>query len=106
VRFEGDENPETGDDLFELRDVEIKEMSLAYAMTVHKAQGSEWGNVVVVVDPVQYSMRRKLLYTAVTRTNKNLLILGTEAAVARGAKNNPDENRATLLQQRLRGEQV
>lgn len=106
VRFDGDVNPETGDDVFTLVDADIRPLMLAYAMTVHKAQGSEWSNVVVVVDEAHYSMRRKLLYTAITRTNKYLTIIGTEAAVARGARNNPDENRATLLQQRLRGESV
>jgi exodeoxyribonuclease V alpha subunit len=106
VRFEGDVNPETGDNVFTLVDADVRPLMLAYAMTVHKAQGSEWSNVVVVADDVHFSMRRKLLYTAITRTNKYLTILGSEAAVARGARNNPDENRATLLQQRLRGEEV
>jgi len=104
VRFEGDVNPETGDDVFVLEDEFVRPLQLAYAMTVHKAQGSEWSNVVVVADDAHWSMRRKLLYTAITRTSKNLTILGSKAAVDRGAKNNPDENRATLLQERLKGE--
>lgn len=91
-------------DLFLLEDDFIRPLQLAYAMTVHKAQGSEWKNVVVVADEAHWSMRRKLLYTAITRTSRMLTIIGTERAVARGAKNNPDENRATLLKQRLQGE--
>lgn len=104
VRFEGDVNPETGDDVFELKDADLQPLALAYAMTVHKAQGSEWSNVVVIADKAHYSLRRKLLYTAVTRTNNFLTIIGSREAVARGARNNPDENRVTLLQQRIRGE--
>ena len=104
VRFDGEVSPTTGTETFELEDADIKPLMLAYAMTVHKAQGSEWSNVVVIADPAHWSMRRKLLYTAITRTNAKLTIIGTEDAVARGAKNNPDENRATLLQERLRGE--
>jgi exodeoxyribonuclease V alpha subunit len=102
VRFDGETSPETGTDLFVLQGPDVKPLQLAYAMTVHKAQGSEWSNVVFVADPSHW-LRRKLMYTAITRTNAMLTIVGTESAVGRGAKN-VDKDRDTLLVERLRGE--
>jgi exodeoxyribonuclease V alpha subunit len=102
-QFEDETNPDTGNDIFELVDADIRPLTLAYAMTIHKSQGSEWSNVVVVCAEGQW-MTRKLLYTAITRTNDHLTILGTEVAVNNAVRSNPDESRMTLLQQRLRGE--
>jgi exodeoxyribonuclease V alpha subunit len=103
VQFDGEINPNEEGDIFELENEDIRPLTLAYAMTIHKSQGSEWSNVVVICAEGQW-MTRKLLYTAITRTNNHLTILGTESAVNNAVRSNPDENRATLLQQRLRGE--
>ena len=107
VRFVGEKNPQAkpGEDpeLFTLEGEQVAPLVLAYAMTVHKAQGSEWPQIVVICEKSHYSMRRRLLYTAITRTSKNLVIIGDVASVKRAVAQNQDESRKTLLQDRLRG---
>ena len=52
------------------------QLQLAYAITTHRAQGSEWDNVVVVVSQSHYMMlQRNLLYTALTRARKRAVII-------------------------------
>jgi exodeoxyribonuclease V alpha subunit len=52
------------------------QLQLAYAITTHRAQGSEWDNVVVVVSQSHYMMlQRNLLYTAITRARKRAVIV-------------------------------
>jgi exodeoxyribonuclease V alpha subunit len=109
VRFAGESNPraeETGEDpeVFHLEGEYVQPLILAYAMTVHKAQGSEWSQIAVICEKSHTSMRRRLLYTAITRTSKNLLIIGDAASVRRAAQRNEDENRKTLLVQRLKAQ--
>ena len=55
---------------------EISQLKLAYAITVHKSQGSEYNTVIMILLPSQYNMlQRNLLYTGITRaTNKTILI--------------------------------
>ena len=54
----------------------------AYAVTVHKSQGSEYGTVVVVLPPATSPLAtRELLYTAITRARRRVVIVGSEAAV-------------------------
>jgi len=61
---------------------------LAYALTVHKAQGSEWDNVIVVVHDSNSSMLfREMLYTAMTRPKKLLIVLGQEHTINKMIKN-------------------
>lgn len=116
VRFEGithkavSVDEVTGDTEHEETDVwmlsgsDLAPLTLAYAMTVHKSQGSEWDHVVVVVDTAHYSLSRRLLYTAVTRTSNRLTLVGAPEAVSRATQNTRGLERRTLLQQRLRGE--
>ncbi len=62
----------------------LHSLSLAYACTVHKVQGSEFPAVVVVVDPAQHIMlTRSLMYTAVTRARKLAIFVGNPAALRR-----------------------
>jgi exodeoxyribonuclease V alpha subunit len=71
-----------------------------HAMTVHKSQGSQFGAVVVVLpDASSRILTRELLYTAVTRAQRDLILVGTEASV-RAAIDRPIA-RATGLRQRL-----
>jgi len=84
---------------------QILNLTLAYAMTVHKAQGSEWPFVVIVADPKHWSLRRQLLYTAVTRTTDRLAIIGTPDAIQKAVTKPRDTNRDTLLQERLTKEE-
>jgi exodeoxyribonuclease V alpha subunit len=62
----------------------LPEHELAYAMTVHKSQGSEFDNVMVVLpdDHAHPLLNRQIVYTGITRAKKRALIVGTSAAVA------------------------
>ena len=73
----------------------------AYAITVHKSQGSEYGVVIIPFVPRYGGMlQRNLLYTAVTRAKRKVIIVGTTSAVERAV--NADE-RYTLFKERLQG---
>ncbi|MGO4527039.1 ATP-dependent RecD-like DNA helicase [Microvirga sp. 2MCAF35] len=62
---------------------ELDELALAYAVTIHKAQGSEYPAVIIPVALQQASMlRRKLLYTGVTRASRLVVLVGSRAALA------------------------
>jgi len=77
---------------------EMKLVRLAYCISIHKAQGSEFQLVVLPVFS-QYSIMlyRQLLYTGVTRAKKALIIVGQEQALLQGVANNREGERKTLL---------
>jgi exodeoxyribonuclease V alpha subunit len=76
----------------------------AYAMTVHKSQGSQFGTAVVLLPaPGSQVLTRELLYTAVTRARERLILVGTEDAV-RAAVGRPVA-RASGLRRRLWGDE-
>ncbi len=81
------------------------QLELAYAITVHKSQGSEFEAVIMPLmggfDKLYY---RNLLYTAVTRAKKLLIIIGTEEAVRKMVLNNKRTNRYTCLTDMCRNE--
>jgi exodeoxyribonuclease V alpha subunit len=82
---------------------EIDEITLAYAVSVHKAQGSEYPAVVLPVLTQHYVLlQRNLLYTAVTRAKKLAVLVGTRKALAMAVKNNKTQTRYTLLKDRLK----
>lgn len=84
---------------------ERNEIQLAYAMTVHKSQGSEYETVIVVLMPSQYVMlQRNLLYTALTRARRKVYVIGTEGAIRRAVQNYRSAGRCGLLRARLCGE--
>ena len=81
---------------------ELDELTLAYAISVHKSQGSEYGAVVMPLLTQHYVMlQRNLIYTAVTRAKKLLVIVGTRRALAIGVKNDKVQRRFTALKGRL-----
>ena len=83
---------------------ELDEIVLAYATTVHKAQGAEYPIVVMPVMMTHYPMlQRNLLYTGITRAKKGLVLVGQNQAVARCVKNMTVDRRNTLLAERLNG---
>ncbi|MCK9229179.1 MAG: ATP-dependent RecD-like DNA helicase [Syntrophales bacterium] len=83
---------------------ELDELVPAYAVTVHKSQGSEYPAVVIPVLTQHYMMlQRNLLYTAVTRGRKLVVLIGTKKALAIAVKNNRTRQRFSLLKERLRG---
>ncbi|MBI3964503.1 MAG: ATP-dependent RecD-like DNA helicase [Chloroflexi bacterium] len=80
------------------------ELSLSYAISVHKSQGSEFRAVVVPVLTSHYVMlARNLLYTAVTRAKELVVLVGQPRAVAIAVRNDRVAQRFTLLAERLRG---
>lgn len=82
---------------------ELDELSLAYAATIHKSQGSEYPAVVVVVGRQHYVMlKRNLLYTALTRGKKLVCVVGSPAAIRMAIADNDTAARRTALAERLR----
>ena len=81
---------------------ELDELHLSYATTVHKSQGSEYPVVVMPIHTQHYVMlQRNLLYTAITRSRKLVVLVGTQKALAIAVKNVDARRRVTLLKQRL-----
>jgi len=80
------------------------ELTLAYAMTVHKSQGSEYPCVILVMHPTHYPMlQRNLLYTALTRAKRLLVVVGTQKALAIATRNDAIRRRFSRLAERLTG---
>lgn len=83
---------------------ELDELVLAYAVSVHKAQGSEYPAVVLPLLTHHYVMlQRNLLYTAITRARKLAVIVGSKKALAIAIRNNQMQGRFSLLRERLSG---
>jgi exodeoxyribonuclease V alpha subunit len=83
---------------------ELDEVVLAYAISVHKSQGSEYPAVVLPVMTQHYLLlQRNLIYTGITRAKKLVVLVGTKKALAIAIKNNKPQMRFTHLCQRLMG---
>lgn len=83
---------------------DLDELVLAYAMTIHKSQGSEYPAVIVILHTQHYVMlQRNLLYTAITRGKRLVLLMGVPYAVDQAIKNNTVRERRTGLSERIRG---
>ena len=81
---------------------ELDEIVLAYAVSVHKSQGSEYPAVVIPVHTQHYLLlQRNLIYTAVTRGKRLVVMVGSKKALAIGIKNDRMERRYTYLRHRL-----
>ena len=81
---------------------DIDNIQLAYAMTVHKSQGSEYNYVILFMnDNHGIMLQRNLFYTAITRTKNKLFLISDDRSVARAVMNNKIEKRLTLLKERL-----
>ena len=81
---------------------ELDELTLAYAVSIHKSQGSEYPAVVIPILTQHYILlQRNLLYTAVTRGKKLVVLVGTKKAMAIAVKNNTPQKRFTYLKERL-----
>ena len=80
----------------------LNEIDLAYAMTIHKAQGSEYRCVVMAAMPAAQSlMVRGVLYTALTRARELLIMVGDDAAIRAMAANDKQQKRYSGLRWRL-----
>ena len=81
---------------------DLDELVLAYAVSVHKAQGSQYPVVIIPVLTQHYILlQRNLIYTAVTRGRKLVMLIGTKKALAIAVKNNKTQKRYTRLCDRL-----
>lgn len=82
--------------------MELDEVVHAFAITVHKAQGSEYPAVVMPLTMQHYLMlQRNLLYTGITRAKKLVVLVGTKKAIALAVRNNKVAQRYTALDWRL-----
>lgn len=85
---------------------DLDELVLAYAMTIHKSQGSEYPAVIVIMHTQHYVMlQRNLLYTAITRGKKLVLLMGVPYAIDQAIKTNTVRERRTSLSERLQEEE-
>lgn len=83
---------------------ELDELVLAYACSIHKSQGSEYPCVVIPLHTQHFTMlQRNLLYTAVTRGRKLVIIVGSARAIEIAIRTQTSGRRYTLLTDRLRG---
>lgn len=81
----------------------VNELELAYAITVHKSQGSEYPAVILPLLPgPKLLYNRNLLYTAVTRAKKCLTIVGSESVFQEMIRNKSEQERYTSLAERIR----
>jgi len=94
---------------FDGRDVvydygELDEVSLAYAITIHKSQGSEFPAIVIPLAMQQYMLlQRNLVYTGITRGKKLVVLIGQRKALSIAVRNNKTEHRFSGLLSRLGG---
>lgn len=83
---------------------ELDELQLAYAITIHKSQGSEFPMVVIPVGLQHYPMlQRNLLYTGITRGKRLVVLMGDPKAISLAAGNRESQQRWTGLRERLAG---
>jgi exodeoxyribonuclease V alpha subunit len=81
---------------------DLDELSLAYVLSIHKSQGSEFPCVVIPLHTQHYMMlQRNLLYTAVTRGKKLVILVGTKKALGMAVKRQDTSRRYTALRKRL-----
>ena len=81
---------------------DLDELTLAYAISVHKSQGSEYPAVVMPIVTQHFILlQRNLLYTAVTRAKKLVVLVGSKRALAIAINNNKTQNRFSLLSEKI-----
>lgn len=92
----------TGGRVVEYTSDNIGELDLNYATTVHKSQGSEFGTVIINVQSAHYVMlRRPLIYTAITRAKKKVILVGEKKALETAIQRKDAEQRYTWLGYKL-----
>ncbi len=87
--------------------MEANELQLAYAITVHKSQGSEFPCVILPIHTTHYPLlQRNLVYTGITRGKKLVIVVGSRKALSIAIANNKVLQRNTALEERLAGGSV
>lgn len=104
----GDDNDSTvtitfsDDRIVEYEPDELDTVELAYAMTIHKSQGSEYETVIVpLIGEFAVMMRRNLIYTAITRAKKKVILVGQKKMLFMAVRRNDTDQRNTLLGARI-----
>jgi exodeoxyribonuclease V alpha subunit len=88
--------------LVEYESSDLDELVLAYAISIHKSQGSEYAAVIVPIFMQHFTLlQRNLIYTAITRAKKLCIFIGQPRAIAMAIKNDKGTERTTFLQQYL-----
>jgi exodeoxyribonuclease V alpha subunit len=83
---------------------ELDELTLAYACTIHKSQGSEYPAVVLPVHTQHFIMlQRNLLYTGITRGKRLVIVIGSRRALDRAVQQTDSQQRFSMLRGRLQG---
>ena len=86
----------------EYDNTELDEITLAYATTIHKAQGSEFPIVVIPLLMTHYVMlQRNLIYTGITRAKRICVLVGSTKALGIAVRNQTVDKRNTCLKERL-----
>ncbi|MBM3887227.1 ATP-dependent RecD-like DNA helicase, partial [Candidatus Dependentiae bacterium] len=81
---------------------ELNEITLAYAISIHKSQGSEFGAVIIPIFSQHFMLlQRNLIYTAITRAKRLCILVGQSKAIAMGIRNNKSLKRNTFLKEFL-----
>lgn len=82
---------------------ELSQLALAYSMTIHKSQGSEYKSVIMCfLDEHERMLQRNLLYTGITRAKKECTVIYQQHALEVACKTIADANRLTMLSEKLR----
>jgi exodeoxyribonuclease V alpha subunit len=82
---------------------DLDELGLAYAISIHKSQGSQYPAVVIPMHQSHFLMlRRNLVYTAITRAERVCVLVGTRTALAQSVRNEDERRRFSRLADRLR----
>jgi len=88
--------------IIEYEKSDLNELVLAYAISIHKSQGSEYSAAIVVLFTQHFTLlQRNLIYTAITRAKKLCIFIGQTKAIAMGIKNNKSFVRKTFLKEFL-----
>jgi exodeoxyribonuclease V alpha subunit len=94
---------EFADQAVEYTKGELSELQLAYAISIHKSQGSEYPVVIIPLLKQHFLLlQRNLVYTGITRARQKVFIVGSLEAYAMAIRNNEQQVRRTHLQVRLR----
>lgn len=91
------------DEILEYSSKDFDDIRLGYAISIHKAQGSEFDIVILPMD-LSYNrmLYRKLIYTAITRAKKSLMLVGEKEAFIKAVKNEREEKRKTSLTEHIK----